>query len=225
MMVDLTETLTVILRLFLAALMGGLVGLERESVNRPAGLRTHVLVCVGSALVMMVSMDMFNIYRGVADADPGRIAAQVVSGIGFLGAGTIMREGVNIRGLTTAASLWVVAGVGLAVGAGFYVPAVTTVLIVLCTLVLLSRFEGLLLGRRHFRCISLSVADKPGQLGKIGAALGSLDVNIKNISIRSDPGLQRLEIELFIRMPGGLTMDEVIRELASIEGVYGIHGS
>ena len=224
-MAEVYGVVTVVVRLFLAALMGGLVGLERESVNRPAGFRTHVLVCVGSALIMMVSMDMYAMYRGMTDADPTRIAAQVVSGIGFLGAGTIMREGVNVRGLTTAASLWVVAGVGLAVGAGPYIPAVTTVFIVLFTLVLLSRFEGLVLGRRHFRCLSLSVADKPGQLGKIGAALGSLDVNIKNISIRPDPSVQRLQIELFIRMPGGLTIDEVIRELSSIEGVYGIHGS
>lgn len=103
------------LPLLVALVCGGVVGLERESANRPAGLRTHVLVCVGSALIMQVSMVMYDMTldTNFGNGDPGRIAAQVVSGIGFLGAGTIMREGVNIRGLTTAASLWVVAGLSL----------------------------------------------------------------------------------------------------------------
>ena len=109
-----------ILRLIVATLFGGLIGLERESHKRPAGFRTHILVCIGSALVMMISQYAFLEFSGKLGYDPGRIAAQVISGIGFLGAGTILREGSTIKGLTTAASLWVVAGIGLAVGTGFY---------------------------------------------------------------------------------------------------------
>ncbi|NLN06375.1 MAG: MgtC/SapB family protein, partial [Firmicutes bacterium] len=101
-----------ILRLFVSVLLGGLVGLERERHNRPAGLRTHILVCLGSALIMIVSFAGFSGTFGFS-GDPARIAAQVVSGIGFLGAGTILRQGGFVRGLTTAASLWVVAAVGL----------------------------------------------------------------------------------------------------------------
>lgn len=104
-------------RLLLSCVLSGLIGLERESHGRPAGLRTHILVSLGSCLVMLVSIFGFSFAKV---SDPGRLAAQVVSGIGFLGAGTILREGATVKGLTTAASLWVVAGIGLAMGSGFY---------------------------------------------------------------------------------------------------------
>ena len=106
-----------LVRLGLSALAGGLIGLEREFHGKVAGFRTHALVCLGSALIMIVSMDIFAAYRGIASVDPSRIAAQVVSGIGFLGAGAIIRFPNGVTGLTTAASLWVVSAIGLACGA------------------------------------------------------------------------------------------------------------
>src|SRR5690348_13480184 len=102
--------LDMLLRLGTATLMGGLVGVEREQRDRPAGLRTHLLVCLGSTLITIVSIEM-----GGTHYDPARIAAQIVSGIGFLGAGTIFRSGSVVRGLTTAAGLWVVSGIGMAI--------------------------------------------------------------------------------------------------------------
>jgi len=128
-----------ILRLFLATLLGGLIGLEREIHGKVAGLRTHALVSLGSALMMVVSIDIYAAYRGVAPVDPSRIAAQVVSGIGFLGAGAIIRFPKGITGLTTAASLWVVAGIGLACGAGFFKPALVTTVLVFVVLVLFAQ--------------------------------------------------------------------------------------
>jgi putative Mg2+ transporter-C (MgtC) family protein len=125
----------IIFKLALAGILGGLIGLERESLSRPAGLRTYTLVCVGSALAMIVSIDIYLQYYQTVNADPGRIAAQVISGIGFLGAGTIMREGASVQGLTTAAGLWVVACIGLAVGAGLYVPAIATTILILFVLI------------------------------------------------------------------------------------------
>ena len=121
-------------RLFLAAVLGGVVGIERGSGDRPAGLRTHVLVCTGSALIMLVSMYAFDSFD--TPRDPGRIAAQVVSGIGFLGAGTILHEGLTVRGLTTAASLWMVAAIGLAIGGGMIKIAVASTIIMLITLII-----------------------------------------------------------------------------------------
>ena len=122
----------IVIRLLLAMLLGGLVGLEREAAGKAAGLRTHHLVCVGSALVMMTSIFLFETYKGQAEVDPSRLAAQVISGIGFLGAGTIIQSGANVKGLTTAASLWAVATVGLAVGCGFIKAAslVTVIMLV-----------------------------------------------------------------------------------------------
>lgn len=131
----------ILVRLLLATVLSGLIGFERESRGRAAGLRTHILVCVGSALFMLTSIYMFDIYRGVAAVDPTRIAAQVITGVGFLGAGTILRSGATVKGLTTAASLWAVAGIGLAVGCGFYSAAVITTILVGVTLVVFSKME------------------------------------------------------------------------------------
>ena len=125
-----------IARLALTALISGVIGYERESSGRPAGLRTNMLVGVGSCLIMIVSIQMFLLFDA---ADPARIAAQVVSGIGFLGAGTIINIKDEVKGLTTAATLWVNAGIGLAIGAGLYVEGIATGLIVLIILVVLGK--------------------------------------------------------------------------------------
>ena len=117
----------VIIRLALSLLAGALIGLEREKSKHPAGLRTHMLVCVGSTLLTLISVDVFP-------QDPARVAAGIVTGIGFLGAGTIFRDKNNVRGLTTAASIWSVAGVGLALGAGAYFIAATATIAILLTL-------------------------------------------------------------------------------------------
>jgi putative Mg2+ transporter-C (MgtC) family protein len=123
----------VLLRLSVAAGLGGAIGMERELRERQAGLRTHLVVCVGSALFTLVSAYGFHDFPA-SRVDPTRIAAQIVSGIGFLGAGAIIRQGLSVRGLTTAATLWLVAGIGMASGAGFYDAAVITTLGALFTL-------------------------------------------------------------------------------------------
>lgn len=117
------DTLTLIIRVLLAVVLGGLVGIERERADKPAGLRTHMVVCLASALIMLLSIHVSTL-NPESIFDPGRIAAGVVTGVGFLGAGTIIRQGSIVRGLTTAASLWFVAGLGLAIGAGFIWPSV-----------------------------------------------------------------------------------------------------
>ena len=135
----LTDT-QVVWRLFLAAALGGVIGFEREKHNkRMAGFRTHILVSIGSALIMLVSMHIFDIYAGKAPVDPARIAAGVVTGIGFLGAGTIIRSGESVRGLTTAASLWTVSGIGLAIGCGFYIAGWATAIIAFAALYFLRK--------------------------------------------------------------------------------------
>jgi len=128
-------------RLLLTLLLSGLIGLERQVHRRDAGLRTHILVALGSCLIMLTSLYVFDIYKDQVALDPVRIAAGVVTGIGFLGAGTIIRESDGVRGLTTAASLWVVAGIGLAVGVGFNKIAIYTSALVLIVLHFLRYLE------------------------------------------------------------------------------------
>jgi len=137
--------LVVFVRLALAGVLGGAVGFEREYFGKAAGLRTHCLVAVASCLIMEVSTGIFELYKSQVAVDPSRIAAQVVSGIGFLGAGAIIRSGTSIKGLTTAASLWAVSAIGLACGIGFYSAAIFTTVIVLAILFLFSRLEARLI--------------------------------------------------------------------------------
>jgi putative Mg2+ transporter-C (MgtC) family protein len=140
----------VIIRLFFSLILGGLIGLERQLHRRAAGLRTHILVSLGSCLIMLTSIYISDIYKNIALVDPSRIAAGVITGIGFLGAGAIIREREKegVKGLTTAASLWVVAGIGLAMGCGFYVAGLFTTILALVTLFFLGFLERSVLSKK-----------------------------------------------------------------------------
>jgi len=136
------NNLQIICRLILAFFLGSVIGLEREKKGRSAGLRTHILVCTSSCLIMLISLYMYELFRGEVPLDPARIAAGVVTGIGFLGAGTIIRSTKAVRGLTSAASVWVSAAIGLAVGCGFYVGAILTTGLAFLTLAFLKVVES-----------------------------------------------------------------------------------
>lgn len=129
------------LRILLAMVIGGIIGWERENSNRPAGLRTHMLVSIGAAVVMLMGELSLEKYADITTMDPTRLGAQVISGIGFLGAGTIMKEGLTVRGLTTAASIWAVACLGLAAGGGFYIAAITGTIAIILTLTIFEYLE------------------------------------------------------------------------------------
>lgn len=148
----------IIVRLIAAVLVGGLIGYEREHENSPAGFRTNILVCVGAAVVSLISesnlqraMELANnpMYQNMIKVDIGRLGAQVISGIGFLGAGTILVEKGTIKGLTTAATLWLVACLGLAIGQGLYAISVTGAVIVVITLSLFKKADNFINERRN----------------------------------------------------------------------------
>jgi putative Mg2+ transporter-C (MgtC) family protein len=188
---------TVLGKLFIAAILGGIIGWERHKRGRPAGLRTHLLVCIGVTLMMLVSEHIFLKYQGyghdsVLRIDPARIAAQVVTGIGFLGAGTIMRSRASIRGLTTAASLWVVAGIGLAVGSGFILPAVFTTIIAIAILTLNSLVEKKM-KRNKYRTIKMLITGQGHFLDEITQILEKNSVKLKNYKFKRN--IQKNEIE------------------------------
>ncbi len=147
----------VLLRLGCAMLIGGVVGTEREYTHRPAGMRTHMLVAIGACAVMLTSQMIFTQYRAYgATPDPARLSAQVITGMGFLGAGTIMKEGVTIKGLTTAASIWATACMGIAVGGGYYSVALIGAAFMMITLVV---FEGLQqkMMRNHYELYQFTI--------------------------------------------------------------------
>lgn len=178
----------------LSWILGGLIGWQREARGRAAGLTTHVLVCVASCLITLVSF---------GKGDPGRIAAQIVSGIGFLGAGVILRRGVSVRGLTTAATIWAVAGIGIAVGAGGLYAALGTVatLLFLLTLILAKRLEELI-GRNNQRVtLAITIERRTGAVARVLEVLtstGAIVVHFEADDSEAD-GKRHLQIGLRLR--------------------------
>jgi putative Mg2+ transporter-C (MgtC) family protein len=179
------DNLELFIRCGIAVVLGGLIGIEREWGDHPAGFRTHILVCLGSALIIMLSMYGFSQFVTEPNVrlDPARLAAQVISGIGFLGAGTILRTGKTVSGLTTAASLWVVAAIGLAVGAGFYFGAFTTTVLVLVSLFVLNKLEKKLTRHRKNREIKILLLDEPGNLKMMIGLISNLGIHISHLQV------------------------------------------
>jgi len=176
----------ILIRLALAALFGGLVGVERERKNWTAGLRTHMMVCVGAALVMMVSAYGFADVLGTPNVvlDPSRMAAQVISGIGFIGAGTILflRQEV-IRGLTTASGLWTVAGIGLATGGGMYFAASVATVLVIIILLLLKPLEIKFFKRYKYQLIKILAENNDEVLHVINSLFEERGIAISNVAV------------------------------------------
>lgn len=218
------DQLEMFLRLGLALGLGGLIGLERETSSRAAGLRTNILVCVGSALVMLLSMYGFADYANEPNVrlDPARLAAQVISGIGFLGAGVILFNGFSVTGLTTAATLWVVAGIGLASGAGFYYPAVGTTFIVLFSLLILNKVEDKWLKPKTVYLIRINTLDRPGSLGEISGLLQTRKIAIRRINVEkqkpNEDLIPRVTITMTVNLKNRYVV-QVIEDLRKIEGI------
>ncbi len=211
--------LDIALKLLVAVVLGGIIGYERQIRNKSAGLRTHILVCIGSCLIMILSINIYYSVQGMTNADPTRLAAQVVSGIGFLGAGSIMREGLTIKGLTTAASLWVVSGVGLAVGSGYYLGACLTTGLVFITLYLVGRLEKKDCAE-HLVGLVIKSINSPGQIGKIGAVLGGHGVSIRDIKIEEQG--KNLDLSLMLYFPTNVSINEVTAVLSEIQGILSV---
>ncbi len=184
-------------RLLLITLIAGAIGYERERHGRAAGFRTHLLVGIGSCIVMLTGLYLTEVYAGRLDVDPTRMASQVISGIGFLGAGTILRSRASVRGLTTAASLWATAGVGLAAGAGFVRGALWTGLIVFVVLFGFSRLERLM-RRQWYQRLVVETSGSMEALASIRRLLSEYEIEIRDIDVTpgKQPPQMRLEFEL-----------------------------
>lgn len=212
----------IFLRLFLAGILGGVIGFEREQTHRPAGFRTHILVCLGSALVMITSEFIFDRYHLSTNLDPARLGAQVISGIGFLGAGTIIREGINVRGLTTAASLWAVSCVGIAAGIGFYEGAVIATVLIFLTLIALKRTEKLLIRKNKLRVVYVESENVSGQIGQITGAFERSGVEVRNIEFISED-TDKLLVKILVREADSASKRQLISELHEIKGIRNVY--
>jgi len=185
-------------RLLLILLLSGLIGFERELKNHSAGFRTHILVGIGSCLMMLLSLYGFKDFLNFdyVRYDPARIPSYVVSGVGFLGAGTIMVYGGTIRGLTTAASIWAVAGLGLVVGAGMYDIAVITTIIILLSLVFLNNLEKLIVRSSSIHVLEIIVS-KDFKADELIRLMFKHEIDIQNIDFaKSDTELRRIFVKI-----------------------------
>lgn len=212
------------LEIFMACVLGGLIGVERESLKRPAGFRTHILVCVGATLAMQTNIYLMNLYLHLVPIDPSRIAAQVVSGIGFLGAGTIIKEGATVKGLTTAATLWTVACIGLAVGAGFYSAAIISTLAVFSTLTLFYKLEKRINTSQGSLAISMITLNDPGQIGRIGTVLGEYHALILDMEVEPIDDYES-RLHLSVKAPRDITSSILASALMDVKGVRSISTS
>ena len=209
--------LTTLVRVFLAILLGFILGLEREMYKRPAGLRTHILVCIASCLIMLVSM------YGFESGDPARVAAQVVSGVGFLGAGAIMREdkGNGIKGITTAATIWMSAMIGLACGNGFYFGAILVTICALIILTILRRFELKISASSKYKSkIFLTVKFEEDVLRNIRTKLQESDLVADDLESKIVNVNKEKAIKLSITFEKNSSLDNLYNFVSKIESDY-----
>jgi putative Mg2+ transporter-C (MgtC) family protein len=209
-----------ILRLIIAAALVSLIGLERERLGWAAGLRTHMLVCVGSCLMMIVSAYGFSATLGDhVVLDPSRVAAQVVSGIGFLGAGSIILRNEAIKGLTTAASVWAVAGVGLAAGGGLYTAAVAATVIILLILAGLKPWEERYQASRTALELSLTAARGTVSVGFLETILGERTGRIRQLIVHSREEDGSEDVTVIMTRVSAKDTPEIVRKLEAVPAI------
>lgn len=223
----------VVVRLLITVLLCGAIGLERETRDQSAGFRTHILLGLGATLFTLVSAYGFEAFtaaalrsdgRGVV-FDPTRIAAQVVTGVGFLGAGAIIRQGIDVRGLTTAASLWAAAAIGLAVGAGYVFGAAATTAVVLAALYLLRGVRSFVVSRYRtgFGVLSVTFGDARADVAGITGLLERHGVDVRNIDVDIEDG--KANYGLQIRIPPDSNMPEILGGISDLPGVERVRAS
>jgi putative Mg2+ transporter-C (MgtC) family protein len=212
----------IVLRLLIATILGAAVGLERERLEWAAGLRTHALVCVGAALFMIVSAFGFADALGSSDVvlDPSRVAAQVVSGIGFIGAGTIILRREIVRGLTTAASIWAVAAIGLAVGGGMYLAAIFATVLALVILAAVKPIEWRIFRHRRARQVNFTVDVQEISLSEIKAEIEAANLHLDRLVIRSSDSPEAERVEVFLAR--GSSEEKLLLLMESLRRVAGV---
>ncbi|MDX9851428.1 MAG: MgtC/SapB family protein [Anaerolineaceae bacterium] len=214
----------IVIRLGVAFLLGAVIGIEREMDNQPAGLRTNIILVMGSALAMILSVSLAHRYTPVGGiGDPARLAAQVVSGVGFLGAGAILHAGANIRGLTTAATIWTMAVVGLAVGAGYFSAAVMVTVALFIVLGVLDKFEHRFFYPKWIVPVTMWIKDEKPDMEFLRNIFQNKHLRLLSISQDLDMVTMEsvVELEFSCRRPN--LLDEVQQKIISVPGLYKVN--
>tara|TARA_Y100001963_G_C6699018_1_gene408475 strand:- start:364 stop:1032 length:669 start_codon:yes stop_codon:yes gene_type:complete len=203
--------------ILVAAGLGSLIGLEREVHGQPAGLRTHMILAVGAALAAILSISFSHDFSNPEfQSDPARIVAQVVSGVGFLGAGAILRFGVTIKGLTTASSLWTTAIIGIACGSGYFELAIASACLVFIILTIINKIERFFLTTYKTRSLKVTLEDRPGIVNDMRSILETQKVKIISLNA-SMPNKTTLMISMIVRTPSDLGMDKLISMINKLD--------
>lgn len=208
----------ILIRLALALLLGGAVGFERERDSQPAGLRTHMILVLGACLAAIISEEMGAAFG----SDPTRLAAQVVSGIGFLGAGAILRFGFNIKGLTTATTLWTMAIVGLALGFGYYLLAVITTVFMLIILTLVNVIENKFVRTHLIRNLVIDVDFEEGVIRTVRKTMSEIAEKVISFSVRKSARTSRLRITIVAQFNKSERIEDLVETISKIEGLRNI---
>lgn len=205
----------ILLRIGLSLVLGGVIGFERERDNQPAGLRTHMILVIGACLAMILSINM----GVISGNDPARIAAQVISGIGFLGAGAILRYGFNVKGLTTATTLWTMAIVGLVLGAGYYWVAIISTVLMLIVLAVLDQIEKNHVRVNVVRNIVVDLHDRKSVIREVRKTIQNLADKVMAYSIQKSVKNKHLRLEVTARFKNREKLEDLVEELSEIDGV------
>ncbi|GAA0744034.1 MgtC/SapB family protein [Clostridium oceanicum] len=221
----------VIIRLILCVLIGGLIGYEREARNRPAGFRTHILVCIGACISVMIQQYCTSEAIALAILNPGikevlktdvtRISAQVITGIGFLGAGTIIRDKGSVKGLTTAASIWVVACIGMTIGLGYYFLSIVAFIMVIIVLLILKKLEQKIIDRYKVYVLQIEYTDKENFIEKILFDLVKMKVKIKKFEVCYHGNNKRNtnKINIYMQLPRGISINYILQYIQSNDNI------
>ena len=210
---------SIIIRLIIALVIGGLTGLEREKSHQFAGFRTHILVSIGSCITSITSLALFFQYSSQTNSDPARLTAQVLSGIGFLGEGAILKTSNGIRGLTTAAGIWATACIGIAIGYGYYVLGICAWLLVMTTLYILKNIDKFFFKSKQ--TIFTVNVDNINIITKIYNIFQKSQINVKNIDIEKVDNMY-WKLSFFIVYDRRLILDELANELSSSKNIISV---
>lgn len=233
-----TEIWEICIRLGLAILIGFVVGLERERRHRPAGVKTHILVCMGATVVSLIQVEMVQdaLIRitqnpeliNVLKTDYGRLGAQVISGIGFLGAGTIMRTRGSIKGLTTAATLWLVACIGLAVGMGYYAISIIAAVLAMAAILLLKYFQKSAWNKKGLQILDFQFINKKETMTAINSYFSDKGIHVSHIEFSDEPeelsfhGKPVVRCSYSVSMPKTVTLQTILNDLGMEDNIMQI---